>query len=152
MLLQVVIAREALVAELAREHLLCLRVHDTDMRQQLAAAQKFAAAENTREFGSLVDRDAMHAEAGGISEALGAVCAREQRLFVVDFLGVLDPLCLGPKGFRTLCASVQPPQLHVSARHMDLQLFIYCGGEAAVLAVPFGLSFQGCEICFISSL
>ena len=36
-------------------------------------------------------------------------------------------------------SSVQPPQLHVSVRHIDLQLFLYGGGAAAVLAVPLEL-------------
>ena len=94
----------------------------------------------------------MHAEAGVVSKVPGTVGVRLQRLLVVDFIGVMYPHCLGPEGFRERITSVQPPQFHISARHMDLQLFIYCGGEAAVMAVPFGVSFQGCEICFISSL
>ena len=48
-------------------------------------------------------------------------------------------LCRIFEGFRVLGRSVQPLQLYVSTRYVDRQLFLQCGGEAAMLAVPLDL-------------
>ena len=75
---------------------------------------------------SLVFRDAMHAETGGVSKTLGKF------LYTCEtpaWCGL--PLCtwsyffLEPEGFRELGVLVQPPQLHVCARQVDLQFFLH---------------------------
>ena len=52
---------------------------------------------------------------------------------------MLDHLCLCSEGLKAFGTSVQPPQFHVKARHVDRQLFLNCGVEATVLADVLGL-------------
>ena len=86
-----------------------------------------------------MDRDAIHSKAGGVSDVLGAVLytCTTPVCFILSWC--IGPLFLGPECFRSLGTSVQPPQLHVRARHVDRQLFLHCYGEVAMLAVPLGL-------------
>ena len=80
-------------------------------------------------------------EAGVVSDTLGTVlwtCYYARVRLSSACCGLpctLNPHCLGPEDCWVLGTSVEPLQLYVWAQHVDYQLFLQCGGEAAVFTV-----------------
>ena len=75
-------------------------------------------------------------KAGVVSETLGKVLCTWTSSACCGLSCTLNPNCLGSEDFWELGTSVQPPQLLVSTRHVDRQLFLQSGGEAAVFTFP----------------